>query len=256
MAAETFTVGDLLDRLSFWIEGANSADAVLRPNYLAGLQQGLNDLVLECNLHTFQTRGTLSFTDALGQDYDLADDFDKFLSPYIVYTDNPQERIHYVTPEEFDRQSLANVYGTTKGKPRIFTHRGTNVSGSNAEQQITVFPDPDATYAARYYYWARPDNFESDTDGSTVVDKRFPGMFKYAILHSAIVEFFDRMIGAQEVRVHEKKLMDWKRKIRVWNTPIAAMTQQRERVGGGSSGLSTRAGDRWDGSQTTPWQNP
>lgn len=262
MAVESFTVGDLLNRLAFWVEGANSADAVLRPNYLAGLQSALVDLVYECDLNTFQTRGTITFSAAGGEYTALPDDFDHFLNPYIVYTANPQDRVHYVTPEEFDRKSLEEVYGTTTGKPRLFTLRGTNIhagathASSSGSQQIIVHPTPDATYAARYWYYARPSNFESDTDGTTIVDKRFPEQFKYAILHSALVEFFDRMIDRQEVQVHEKKLMDWKRKIRLWNSnPVASMSHRRERVGM-VNGRLYRPGDRWNGSSTTPWQNP
>ena len=180
----------------------------------------------------------------------------------MTYTSNPQERIVKVIGEEFDRKSMEHAYGTTKGKPRIFTERGTNIdsgataSGSSGAQEIIVHPTPDATYAVGFWYFGKPANFESDTNGSTIVDKRFPEQFKYAIIHAAITEFLVRFIKADEVRMHEHKLEKWKRKIRLWNQGKGrGLTHRRERSM--EPGIDrVRPGDRWQNASITPWHTP
>ena len=254
MAADTFTIGELLNRLAFIVEGQNTPNTVLRPNYLSALQESMNEIVRACELRTFMTQATLSFSVAGGGDYNLEDDYDKLLSPSMVYTANPQEVVRMVPPDQFDMLGLEQAYGTTTGKPRIFTIRGVPSGSSNVE--FIVHPTPDATYAVRYYYFARPANFEGDTDGSTVVDRRFPEHFKYGIIFAAALDWFASRISPREAQIYEKKRRSILNDIRAWNEPATNYLYKRMKHSSAHLSRSPQPADRWDGTSTTPWQNP
>lgn len=241
MAAETFTVGELLERLAWIVEGRNSADTTLRPNYLQALQHSMMELVLDVDLPAFRKDGTIT-TAASTEDYNLDDDFKRIIEPSVKFTTDPKDTICYKSHQEWDRFEYDRL---TNGKPRYFTI--SECDSSDGIWHIRFRPIPDAAYTIKYRFFQWPAMFDDDTDGTTVVDRRFPARYKRAIVAGAVVTGFpERMTGtvlSAQNAIFEKAKMQ----IRKHGSPVVGNVHQRERFSTAPRGVLRPPADAWTG---------
>lgn len=246
MAVSTVTVGTLLNRLSWIIDGQNSADTTLRPNYLWALQQALRELAHDTDFWAFRTQGTLTLTNGTA-DYVLADDYRSLIDPSMVFTGSWQGTIWSLPHQTYDGMEMARA--TARGKPRHFILLGRQKTTSGAltagNALVRFHPTPDAAYTLRYRYFAYPDSFLSDSDGTTTVDPRFPVDYVQAIVSGAVLHFPDAL-APQEMQAHARNFEMGKRQLRLDNRAVVGNSYPRDRH-------RSRRGGRvqlWDGSGT------
>lgn len=258
MAVSTVTVGTLLQRLSWIIDGQNTADVTLRPNYLWALQQALRELAHDTDYWSFRAQATITCV-AGTQDYALADDFRAFIDPSMIFTGSWQGTIRALPMQTYDQFEMARA--TAQGKPRHFMLLGRQQSTSGAltaGNAVTRFhPTPDAAYTLRYRYFAYPSSFLSDTDGTTVVDPRFPVDYVQAIVSGAVLHFPDALVS-QEMQGHARNFEMAKRQLRLDNRAVIGHTYPREPWGGYRAGrvqlwdATGTFGSAWNGGLSGP----
>ena len=228
MAVSTVAVGTLLNRLSWIIDGQNTADTTYRPNYLWALQQAFRELVHDTDFWTFRTQATLTLVNGT-EDYVLADDFRSFIDPSMVYTGSYQGTIWSLPHQSYDDMELAR--STAKSKPRRFMLIGRQKATVGALTRgnaiVRFHPTPDVAYTLRYRYFAYPDAIDGDTDGLTVMDPRFPVDYLQAVVSGAVLHFPDRLVP-QEMQGHARNFEMAKRQLRLDNRAVIGNRYPRE----------------------------
>lgn len=216
MAVPTRTIGELINRLAHVVEGRNTADETLRPNYVFALQLALDELIAQNPLHpSLEKAGTVAVSGGGSATQSLADDC---LTPIVgsfYYRDgNPatgttEKNIPYVTEREVDQQHHSSLRRGTTGDPRFFTI----TQKSSGNLQIQLMPPPSGDYTVNYRYFSSVDRFESDTDGTTVIDSRIPVQYHAALVNGAAVTLFPQRLSSQELAA---RLQQWNVAKRDW----------------------------------------
>jgi hypothetical protein len=249
---DVVTVGDLLERLAFRLEGRNQADVILRPNYIWALEAAMRELVLDIDMENFRAQANITFHDTIS-DYLLEFDFRKFIEPSLVYTETPFETMWEVPHQDYDRYNTS-AFQQGKSRPRYFMWLGARIgAGGGAQQQIRVVPTPDRDYALRYRYFAYPVPIPTDASDNLPIDPRFPAVYKDALIAGALLHFIDRLTS-QEIQVLSRDLEVWKRTVRRNNRVSIGSVYRRKPfgIGAGGRGCDNR---HWDGSGMPgfPW---
>lgn len=225
MAHADITVDDVLKRLSYIIEGTETASTAIRPSYIHALQAAFNELVSEGMPAAFRSETTFNTVDGT-EDYTTPTDFKQLIEPSMRFTASPRWTLTYVPQQEYDRNNLETVYHTSsKSRPRIFTIIGKDKT--DGLWQFRLRPVPDQAYSIKYRYLAWADQFTSDTDGTTVIDRRFPEEYKHGIWSGAIVRFFADRVSRDELATHAQAFEQVKQRMRT-DEPITPVGYQRQ----------------------------
>lgn len=212
MAVPSTTVGDLLSELAFTIEGKSTVSESLRSIYVNALQAAQDELVRERpvvdRLRTEATVATVADT----KDYALADDINEIVVRSIYLLDGTTHRyLKYIELPDAESGRYRHLLETDSGQPYAFSILGSNAAGN---LEVRLHPTPDGVYTIKYRYYSWPSRFESDTDGSTILDRRIPKVFHLPLISGAVVNRFPERVKGQELQAHmavwEKAKRQWK----------------------------------------------
>ncbi len=249
------TVADLLRSIARVVENRSEADSSLRQTYLEALYDSLRELVCDVEMASFWTEAQMTLA-AGERDTFLPADFRMLVDRSLICVDSPRDTLSYMPWQDWVSAGHDRVI-TSGQRPRYFTLFGVEPTDAQGRWKVRFGPGvADTAYTLSYAYFAYPQDFTSDTDGTTALDVRFPAAYWRGIVHGAVLKWFSDKLTTQELQTHTASYEYAKRQLRAQNIPVAGVVYRRQPYQDATTRLSpTRFPDSREGAGAyTPWQ--